>query len=534
MTWKLVLDAITEKITSDKTHVTCALIDAGALMAGASDDTEVARYLAERLNKGVIYFDMNCNAWWVRDKLGREWPKHSSPIHERDGFVYFDESRTRGADMKLNCNACAVLTLGPDMCKDKLMQAAGRMRMLEHGQKIHMVATEDLASKIRSVNDSSDLNHSQLLSNNVLQWVMKNTTENIAKWLPEWATQGGQFSLKNAGLESALIAEVASLEKLYEQDIQKKTVNQTWAAKRSVFERGYELKRSIRIGQSSGIEKDILVRIDERIERFGTEYLIKTGLQLEEECEREVEAEVELEEEMVKQIPSREPSPDKFWNVETLRNCSNPLQLYPEIEIQTLGGFIEINIHFKGKKLSNFSIDRKTNNFLHLKWPPNEYGTRNFFHTVLESSAANKESSSLNGYLRIVDSFVVFKNGKVLLLSEREADETLRLTWTPKCDNFILLNLSYTRKRKNDDKITFQSPQNIPIGTEQKFLVSDKVVAALSLIQVLVMFPNEAEKSEVEKIVSTSFAKQVAPIFCEMRGCSLSYARSDLHAICTQ
>ena len=95
-------------------------------MAGAPNNTEVARYLAQNLGPrymGVVYFSIAENGWWVRDKRECSWPKHSSPIHEKDAFVYFDESRTRGADMKLNVNSCAVLTLGPQMCKDKLMQA---------------------------------------------------------------------------------------------------------------------------------------------------------------------------------------------------------------------------------------------------------------------------------------------------------------------------------------------------------------------------------------------------------------------------
>ena len=536
MEWKLVLDAVIEKVEKDKTHVTCALIDAGALMAGASDNINVARYLTERLNKGVIYFDIARNEWWVREKLGREWPKHSSPIHERDGFVYFDDCRTRGTDMKLNPNACAVLTLGPGMCKDKLMQAAGRMRMLEHGQKIHMVATENVASQIKNVKGSGDSNRSQLSPIDILQWVMSNTVENIAKWLPEWASQGGQYFLEKECPKSALIRDDNSLEKLFGQDIQKKTVKQIWAQNRTGFERRYEqgLNASERVGKKNTVENDVLTEIDKRIDVFGAEYQIRAESHLEEECEREVEAEIELEQELVKEIPLKEPSPEKFWNVEALRRCSNPLQLHPVIEIQTLENFIGSNVHFKETKRSNFSIPPKNNNLLQLKWPPNVYGTRNFFHAVLKSSFANKDSSSLNDYLRLVDSFVVFKLGEVLLLSEREADELLKLTWTSKCDNFVLLNLTYTRRRKNDDKITLQSPQNMPIRSAQKFSVSHENVAALSLFQGLVMFPNEAEKSEVEKIVSTSFAKQMAPSFCEMRGLGLTYARSDLHTICTQ
>jgi hypothetical protein len=66
--------------------------------------------------------------------LGRKYDLHrNSPIKENEAFVLFDENRCRGADMMLNQDAKALLTLGPKMCKDKLMQAAGRLRMLDKG-----------------------------------------------------------------------------------------------------------------------------------------------------------------------------------------------------------------------------------------------------------------------------------------------------------------------------------------------------------------------------------------------------------------
>ena len=97
--WKKILDVVV-KLSKVNTDRTCALIDAGALMAGAPRNKDVAVSLADYLDPevfhGVVYFD---NVWWVRDSDGREWPKHLSPIRERDAFVYFDESRCRGADM---------------------------------------------------------------------------------------------------------------------------------------------------------------------------------------------------------------------------------------------------------------------------------------------------------------------------------------------------------------------------------------------------------------------------------------------------
>jgi hypothetical protein len=76
-------------------------------------------------------------------------PLQLSPIKPRDAFVYFDDSRCRGADLKLSPGAVALLTVGVKMCKDKLMQAAGRMRALGKGQKVQLLGGEDIAERVR-------------------------------------------------------------------------------------------------------------------------------------------------------------------------------------------------------------------------------------------------------------------------------------------------------------------------------------------------------------------------------------------------
>jgi hypothetical protein len=124
-TWKILLNMATR----DCDHHD-ALIDAGALLTGVSN-YDAAKYLTGRKSlgkfyKGVVFFHNDKREWCVRDFEGQEWPKYCSPLAEKDCFVIFDERRCRGADMKLKSSAAAVLTLGPNMCKDKLMQAAGR------------------------------------------------------------------------------------------------------------------------------------------------------------------------------------------------------------------------------------------------------------------------------------------------------------------------------------------------------------------------------------------------------------------------
>lgn len=46
--------------------------------------------------------------------------------------------------MKLKPDAKAILTLGPRMGRDKLMQAAVRMRQLEYGQTLTLVPNSEV------------------------------------------------------------------------------------------------------------------------------------------------------------------------------------------------------------------------------------------------------------------------------------------------------------------------------------------------------------------------------------------------------
>jgi len=49
----------------------------------------------------------------------------------------------------MNENVIAALSLGPNMTKDKLMQAAGRLRKLGRQQSLIMIATHEVFSYIK-------------------------------------------------------------------------------------------------------------------------------------------------------------------------------------------------------------------------------------------------------------------------------------------------------------------------------------------------------------------------------------------------
>jgi hypothetical protein len=77
--------------------------------------------------------------------------KDLSPLMERDTFALFDEPRCRGVDLKLRDDAIALLTLGQKICKDKVMQATGRMRQLSDGQRLIIAEEPNIFKEINRV-----------------------------------------------------------------------------------------------------------------------------------------------------------------------------------------------------------------------------------------------------------------------------------------------------------------------------------------------------------------------------------------------
>ncbi|OQE37675.1 hypothetical protein PENCOP_c009G05227 [Penicillium coprophilum] len=82
--------------------------------------------------KAIIFVDDN-DKICALDQRGVELLTHSpyAAVH-----AFLDEAHTRGIDLKLPSNYRAVVTLGPGITKDKLVQACMRMRKLGKGQSV--------------------------------------------------------------------------------------------------------------------------------------------------------------------------------------------------------------------------------------------------------------------------------------------------------------------------------------------------------------------------------------------------------------
>ena len=510
--WKKILDMVI-KMSQENTYRTCALIDAGALMAGSPNTENVAVYLADHLDatiyQGVVYFDTNGSGWRVIDHLGRSWLKHSSPIHERDAFVYFDESRCRGADMKLLTNSRAVLTLGPNMCKDKLMQAAGRMRQLEQGQKVVMIALDDVTAKICDFNSVG--NPMEITPVHVLKWVLHNTFASISKWLPEWAIQGGRYVIKQGKPKFALIPDMLHLSEMYGHKLTEEFVNHVWQQWRSSL-----MKRRLENKLPPNAHK-ILKNIDERILEYGSDYRTVFTI-FEEECERELEKEVEVEEEVEKQVLSKIPRFEEDWNVHFLLSCTSVTSLNTNagLNMQSLASFIEDNIYYEMKSIKA--------NGIQLFWPPGIYGTENFFFACQQQFGYK----SLNDYLRLVNSFLIFPSGEILLISERESDKILELSWDKQM-NCFLVNLTYVRQYHETKTVKFQSPKSNTFDVT----ILENCIAALQLFHGDVIYETEDRRDAIKEILADVSAKSMASRFSTIRGLTQNYSRSHLEDICS-
>jgi hypothetical protein len=224
----------------------------------------------------------------VVDLQGRCMPRHSSPILEAQAFTIFDEARCRGADLQLGADAVGLLTLGPTTCKDKLMQAAGRLRKLGKGQTLRIVGTADVTAKISKACKTTATYPTRLTaakacasltSREVLAWVMQNTVQATEEGLLQWSAQGLLFAATKGAPEHAPQDEVLELDELYSSSRSLCPVSKVVA---DLYTR--RLRSNL-----AGDVRELMGTIVERAKLYGANHQVVSQGVLGEECERELE-----------------------------------------------------------------------------------------------------------------------------------------------------------------------------------------------------------------------------------------------------
>ncbi|GAB4822814.1 hypothetical protein N2152v2_009860 [Parachlorella kessleri] len=347
-----------------------ALIDCGALLVGTSNRdaaTHLVKLLGGTRFRGVCYFD-------------------------EEAFTIFDEARCRGADLKLRSDAVGLLTLGPATCKDKLMQAAGRLRRLGRGQGLRIVGTGDITAKICGVAavaaavgapDNSPGGEAVLAvtSREVLQWCMANTVQATIRGVPEWAHQGLHFAATHQAPEHALLPEVLELADMYGGSRAQVPLPDLVAAQRA---------RWARDGLDPGMVH-LMGDIEGRSQRYGAGHQVVAQGGLGEECERELEREEEQEEEVEQQLPRVEAAAEVDWEYGKALGSASLADFLQRTNLQLMP------LSALACKLTPSAVGQ-------LELSTAAFCTSNFATTVSLPAG----SGSLNEYLRPVSGLLMF------------------------------------------------------------------------------------------------------------------------------
>ncbi|KAL4963366.1 uncharacterized protein BDV14DRAFT_201991 [Aspergillus stella-maris] len=164
------------------------IIDVGAQILESSIEDVAKTWLAMvPRNKAAafIYFDTNDEAM-VLDRDGHSERLLASPFRGQENLclVFLDQHHSRGVDLKLPRNYRAAVTIGPRLTKDRLVQACHRMRELGNGQAVTFFVPPEVKHSINSEGNAA------ITSFEVIQWVIKQTCDQLEKLQPLWAWQG--------------------------------------------------------------------------------------------------------------------------------------------------------------------------------------------------------------------------------------------------------------------------------------------------------------------------------------------------------
>jgi hypothetical protein len=486
---------------------------AGLELSGAAAFLLELLFKKEHPLRAVVFFqrseDDNNGEWMLRDVDGRQWPFKHAPIRERDAFVVFDERHCRGTDMRLRQNASAVLTLGPMMVKDKLMQAAGRLRKLDT-QRLLLTSMRDVHIQLEAAAASRGAAQGDVTMETVLDWTMTNTIAASRSGLHEFANNGLHYVATHSMPEQALLDERTELENLYEPASRQQDLGDLIAqSSRCRFDKDWRASapRSV----SGYVE-----RIEEVGVRYGKGYLVTASTLDEEcECECELEQEKEEEEEIVIELTRQTPALEVDWDVSAA----------------LASGLAGVKAQQPGLMLLSDAVSKhlkQTKRVSAIRWSDktaNVWITPNFMQTL-----APMEDDDLSLYLRTVDALVPLGND-LIVLSDREADTLLHSEW---------LTSSHLRKTPLHSNVLHLSFARCDGGSvmDRRQQCTALAEAALGRVQ---LFNGETKFSEgqsryaaIKALLPSPDARSAALDLPGLRGLDKYVARSDLEALCEE
>ncbi|KAL8399852.1 hypothetical protein RB594_000322 [Gaeumannomyces avenae] len=186
-------------------HEVQVILDVGAQILELENHEVARRWLKmesernpHRGKKACVFVDVKDDVLQVVDLEGHTEPLQTSPFgRQLDAcLVFLDQAHTRGTDLKLPGHYRAALTLGANLTKDRLVQAAMRMRGLGEGQAITFCVPQEIKGRILQRIDGGRQQQQQQQQQqsigvmDVLQWAILETFDDMERAVPLWAVQG--------------------------------------------------------------------------------------------------------------------------------------------------------------------------------------------------------------------------------------------------------------------------------------------------------------------------------------------------------
>ncbi|GIJ92739.1 hypothetical protein Asppvi_002017 [Aspergillus pseudoviridinutans] len=164
------------------------IIDVGAQILESSNRAIAQYWLSTTPSaEGALFYDDNDELTVVDREGHRERLLASSFRHRMETcLVFLDQQHARGVDLKLPRSYRAVVTLGPRLTKDKLVQACNRMRGLGSGQSVMFLSPPVVSHEM-----GAEAN--PITSADVIRWSLRQTCDSLKSLSLLWASQGLQY-----------------------------------------------------------------------------------------------------------------------------------------------------------------------------------------------------------------------------------------------------------------------------------------------------------------------------------------------------
>ncbi|KAF7189675.1 hypothetical protein HII31_08995, partial [Pseudocercospora fuligena] len=276
------------------------ILDVGAQILELNNQEVASTWLQkyDTTKEAAVFVDESDDLCVV-DRHGRIDLLQTSPFANRldSCLVFLDEAHTRGIDLKLPSTYRAALTLGANLTKDRLVQAAMRMRKLGKGQTVVFAISEEIQAKILECTSKSE--PSAITVEDALFWSIIETHTEVRRSMPLWAVQGERF-VRQEKIWKAV-------RRNGKTDLTQKHAEKFLEQEAQTLDDRYRPRQSSNQPTHLSDSKDLsLRRIADRCLEFSDLQFNSSTLQ--EEQERELSPEIE-QERQVQRAPPAKPAP---------------------------------------------------------------------------------------------------------------------------------------------------------------------------------------------------------------------------------